>query len=101
MLESRIEPVAIRTGLGSNAMAMRRFWAICGICLILVLSLTFFSGAATAQDSSKNADRNISQKEGLEALADGGGIVSDGPTRFQMGLGFGSCIVAFIAWKWL
>ena len=83
-------------------MAMRKFWAVCGICLILVLSLTFFSGAATAQDASRNMDRRIAERESLEdSLADGGNKVSDRPTRFQMGLGFGSCIVAYIAWKWL
>ena len=86
-------------------MTMRKFWASCGICLILVLSLTFFSGAAVAQESAarKESDKKILQREGVEgSLAETSSLTeTDGPTRFQMGIGIGSCVVAFIAWKWL
>lgn len=86
--------------------------------VMLAVALMFaFADTAAAQaddqvtgdtDELKSTDNNLSQKRGInQSLANRplGGEDEEGeakgPTKFQMGLGFGSCIVMIIVVKWL
>jgi hypothetical protein len=75
------------------------------LCAVLCLSLALFTVDAEAQDSNnaKNSDKDIAKKTGFaDSLADGKDKdPGDGPTKTQMWLGGGSCIVMWIVVKYL
>lgn len=84
------------------------------VAVMVALAMVFaFADTAAAQaddqvtgdtDGLKGKDRDLSQKRTVDdSLANRklGGEESEGPTKFQMGLGLGSCVVMVIVLKWL
>lgn len=87
-------------------MVVKSLLAIALICVALCICMAGFTDIAHAQDSSdaKSSDKKVSQKRGVSgSLA---GPKEDdgepaGPNSVQVALGVGSCVVAFIVFKWL
>ena len=97
-------------------MYLRKLLAVFGLCVIACLMIGAITPDAYAQnnqnnigdsDASRSVDKDRATKTGVGgALADGSedaliGGEGDGPSRLQMGLGLGSCVVMVMVVKWL
>ena len=89
-------------------MSVKRFFALCALCVIFCFTFGLVSDLAYAQtdsDSAKAIDKDRATKKGIRnSLASGNDDDEEDdrtPTKPQMALGIGSVIVAYIVFKWL
>ncbi len=82
------------------------------ILIAIGLALAFSGDAAAQADDQvtgdtkelKSTDKDLAQKKTVDDSLSNrklGGDEAEGPTRFQMGLGVGSCFVMIAVVKWL
>ena len=88
--------------------AKKKILILCAAVVVCCFAIGMLPDEAHAQsdsDSAKAIDKDRATKKGVRnSLANGKKDDEDagpGPTKLQMGVGLGSCAVAFIVWKWL
>lgn len=87
-------------------MVVKSLLVLALICIALCICLAGFTEVAHAQDSdgAKSSDKKVSQKRGVSGSLAGPEEdegEAKGPNSAQVVVGIGSCVVAFIVFKWL
>ena len=81
---------------------LKRIAAVLALCFFVGFGTVTFVDVASAQDKkpAKTIDKKKATKRGVKgALAEA--EEKEGPSKIQMGVGFGSVIVAYAVVKWL
>ncbi len=87
-------------------MNVKKLVATAALCALLLLFIGIAAPAAHAQndsDAAKTVDKQIAQRKGVSGSLASGKIAEEGsgPTKSQMAIGIGSCVVMIIVVKWL
>lgn len=86
-------------------MTAKTMLVLCAAVVFCCISIGMMANEAYAQGgSSKSIDKELSQRRGVSgSLASGKKDKGDSrnPTPLQMGVGIGSCVVAFVVLKYL
>lgn len=86
-------------------MALKTILTVCALTVVFCLAMGVVADAAHAQDSgdAKSSDKKVAQKKGVKNSLATSGPKDDskGPNKAQVTVGIGSCVVAFIVFKWL